>query len=64
MRIYDAVPENLAVFHAFFRTRLLPAVREDPDSRRAQQRRATLPPVINSQEETFMSDTVVEPPEP
>jgi hypothetical protein len=30
------------------------AVRQDPDSRRAQQRRAQLPPIIRAQEETFM----------
>ncbi len=95
MRIYKAVPENLPVFHEFFRTRLLPvqlrhgarlvgrwetedarvvavweyddraaykrieqAVRQDPDSRRAQQYRAGLPPLINAQEETFMHATV------
>jgi len=97
MRIYNAVPENLVVFHSFFRTHLLPvqlrhgarlvgrwetedtrvvaiweyddrasyerieaAVHQDPDSRRAQQHRATLPPIINAQEETFMYDAVVE----
>lgn len=91
MRTYRAVPENLPVFHAFFRDWLLPvqlrhgarlvgrwetenhrvvavweydsreayeridaAVRADPDSRRAQHRRATLPPLFTSREEVFM----------
>ena len=95
MRIYEAVRENLAVFHTFFREYLLPvqsrhgarlvgrwetedgrvvavweyddrqayerieaAVRADPDSRRAQERRAGLPPLIASQEEVFMTSTV------
>ena len=95
MRMYDTVPENLPVFHDFFRTRLLPvqlrhgarlvgrwetedgrvvavweyddrpayeriesAVRRDPDSRRARLDRATLPPLITGQEETFMTSTL------
>jgi hypothetical protein len=96
MRIYQAVPENLPVFHEFFRAHLLPvqlrhgsrlvgrwetedgrvvavweyddraayerieaAVRADPDSGLARQRRSELPPLIVSQEETFMTATVV-----
>jgi NIPSNAP len=31
------------------------AVRQDPDSWRAQERRAQLPPIIKAQEETFMT---------
>lgn len=95
MRIYQAVRENLEVFHGFFREYLLPvqarhgarlvgrwetedgrvvavweyddrqacerieaAVRADPDSRRARDRRAELPPIIVSQEEVFMVSTV------
>jgi NIPSNAP len=95
MRVYDAVRENLALFHEFFRTRLLPvqlrhgarlvgrwetddgrvvavweyddraayerieaAVRSDPDSRRAQEHRAGLPPLFRGREETFMTATV------
>jgi hypothetical protein len=95
MRIYAAVPENLPIFHEFFRTHLLPvqlrhgarlvgrwetedarvvavwgyngrasyerieeAVRQDPDSRRAQEHRAGLPPLILAQEETFMHTTI------
>jgi hypothetical protein len=34
------------------------AVRGDPDSLRARQRRAELPPLITEQEEVFMSATV------
>jgi hypothetical protein len=34
------------------------AVRGDPDSRRARQYRATLPPLISGQEETFMTSTL------
>ncbi len=34
------------------------AVRSDPDSTRARQHRATLPPLITAQEETFMVPTV------
>jgi hypothetical protein len=95
MRIYQAVTENLPVFHDFFRTYLLPvqlrhgarlvgrwetdddrvvaiweyndaaayeqiqaAVRADPDSERAQDRRAHLPPLITATEEVFMTATV------
>jgi hypothetical protein len=94
MRIYEAVPENLPIFHEFFRSHLLPvqlrhgarlvgrwetedtrvvavwqyddraayerieqAVRQDPDSHRAQEHRARLPPLINTQEEVFMHST-------
>jgi hypothetical protein len=31
------------------------AVRQDPDSRRARERQAQLPPIIRAQEETFMT---------
>jgi NIPSNAP len=95
MRIYRAVPENLPVFHEFFRAHLLPvqlrhgaslvgrwetedgrvvavweyddraayeriesAVRADPDSVVARQCRSEPPPLIVSQEETFMTATV------
>jgi len=95
MRIYQSVPENLAVLHEFFRTHLLPvqqrhgarlvgrweaedgrviavweyddrasyerieaAVRQDPDSARAQEHRASLPPLTTHREELFMSPTV------
>jgi hypothetical protein len=95
MRIYQAVPENLPLFHEFFRTSLLPvqlrhgarlvgrweaedgrvvavweyddraayeqieaAVRLDPESARAQQLRAELPQLIESQEEIFMTKAV------
>jgi hypothetical protein len=34
------------------------AVRRDPDARRAQELRAGLPPLINRQEETFMTSTL------
>ncbi len=34
------------------------AVRSDPDSLRAQQYRAGLPPLITAQEESFMASTV------
>jgi hypothetical protein len=34
------------------------AVRGDPDSRRARQHRATLPPLISGQKETFMTSTL------
>jgi hypothetical protein len=37
--------------------RIEAAVRADPDSRTAQQRRAELPPLITAQEETFMTPT-------
>ncbi len=94
MRIYDAVRENLADFHEFFRTHLLPvqlrhgarlvgrwetedgrvvavweyddraayerieaAVRSDPDSQAARQRRAELPLLFKTREEVFMSAT-------
>ena len=33
------------------------AVRRDPDSRRAQDRRAGLPPMFRGREETFMTAT-------
>ena len=96
MRIYRAVPENLAAFHEFFREYLLPvqlrhgarlvgrwqteddrvvavweyddrqayeridaAVRADPDSQRAQKRRACLPVLFTAKDETFMSSTTV-----
>ena len=89
MRIYESVRENLALFHDFFRSHLLPvqlrhgarligrwetedgrvvavweyddraayerieaAVRTDPDSLKARQTRAELPPLITAQEET------------
>jgi len=95
MRIYEPVRPNLALFHDFFRTHLLPvqlrhgarligrwetddgrvvavweyddraayerieaAVRSDPDSVRARQRRASLPPLVAAQQETFMTSTV------
>ena len=35
--------------------RINEAVRQDPDSRRARERRAQLPPIIRAQEETFMT---------
>jgi NIPSNAP len=38
--------------------RIESAVRRDPDSRRARQYRATLPPLITGQEETFMTSTL------
>jgi hypothetical protein len=38
--------------------RMESAVRRDPDSRRAQQHRATLPPLITGQEEIFMTSTL------
>jgi hypothetical protein len=38
--------------------RIEAAVRADPQSRRAQERRAQLPPLITSQEEVFMTATV------
>jgi hypothetical protein len=37
------------------------AVRADPDSIRAQQHRAELPPLITGQQETFMVPTTAEP---
>ncbi len=37
------------------------AVRADPDSSRAQQHRAELPPLITAQQETFMVSTTEEP---
>lgn len=95
MRSYQGVPENLPLFHAFFRTHLLPvqlkygarlvgrwqtedgrvvavweyddraayerieaAVRADPESGIARQRRSELPPLITHQEEVFMTATV------
>jgi hypothetical protein len=95
MRIYDAVRENLPVFHDFFRAHLLPvqlrhgarligrwetddgrvvaiweyddraayerieaAVRRDPDTLRAKEHRAALPPLITAQKEIFMTTTV------
>jgi NIPSNAP len=95
MRSYQAVTENLAVFHDFFRGYLLPvqlrhgarlvgrwetedgrvvaiweyddraayerieaAVRADPDSRRAQRYRASLPALMTATDEVFMSSTV------
>jgi hypothetical protein len=98
MRSYEAVRENLPLFHDFFRTYLLPvqlrhgarlvgrweaedgrviavweyddrdayeridaAVRVDPDSIRARQRRAELPPLITALQETFMVPTTEEP---
>jgi hypothetical protein len=98
MRSYQTVRENLALFHDFFRTYLLPvqirhgarligrwetedgrviavwqyddrgayeridaAVRADPDSIRARQYRAGLPPLITDQQETFMVSTTGEP---
>jgi hypothetical protein len=38
--------------------RIEAAVRADPDSRVARQRRAELPPLITAQEETVLTDTV------
>lgn len=38
--------------------RIEAAVRRDPDSRRAQERRTTLPPLITAQQETFMTRTL------
>jgi hypothetical protein len=38
--------------------RIEAAVRSDPDSREARQRRAQLPPLITAHEETFMTATV------
>jgi hypothetical protein len=38
--------------------RIEAAVRIDPDSVKAQQHRAELPPLITAQEETFMTATV------
>jgi hypothetical protein len=38
--------------------RIESAVRRDPDSRRAQQQRASLPTLITGQEETFMTSTL------
>ena len=38
--------------------RIEATVRSDPDSRKAQQRRTQLPPLITTQEETFMVSTV------
>jgi hypothetical protein len=38
--------------------RIAAAVRSDPDSRKAQELRAQLPPIITSGEETFMTPTV------
>ncbi|MGH3159109.1 MAG: NIPSNAP family protein [Streptosporangiaceae bacterium] len=95
MRIYQAVGENLPVFHDFFRSCLLPvqlrhgarlvgrwetedcrvvaiweyddraayerieaAVRADPGSRRAQQRRAGLPALMTATEEVFMTSAL------
>jgi len=95
MRIYQAVPESLPLFHEFFRTSLLPvqirhgarligrwetqdgrvvavweyddraayerieaAVRLDPESAKAQQLRAELPQLAESQEEIFMTKAV------
>jgi hypothetical protein len=95
MRIYQSVPENLAVFHEFFRIHLLAvqqrhgarlvgrweaedgrviavweyddrascerieeAVRNDPDSARAQEHRASLPPLTTQREEIFMVSTM------
>ena len=92
LRIYKAVPENLAAFHDFFRDHLLPvqerhgarlvgrwetddsrviaiweydsrdayerinaAVASDPASRRAQEFRATIPPLFTEREEVFMA---------
>ena len=97
MRSYQAVRENLPLFHDFFRTYLLPvqlrhgarlvgrwetedgrvvaiweyddatsyeqiqaAVRAYPDSERAQDHRARLPPLITATEEVFMSSTVLD----
>jgi hypothetical protein len=37
------------------------AVRADPDSTRARQHRARLPPLITGQQETFMVSTTGEP---
>ncbi len=37
--------------------RIETAVRSDPESRKAQQLRAQLPPLITAQEETFMTAT-------
>jgi hypothetical protein len=95
MRIYQAVPENLDLFHEFFRLHLLPVqlrhgarlvgrwvtedhrvvavweyddrgayerieglVRADPDSVRARAVRASLPPLMSSADETFMTSTL------
>jgi hypothetical protein len=38
--------------------RIEAAVRSDPDSVKAQQRRSRLPPLVTAQEETFMTSTV------
>jgi hypothetical protein len=38
--------------------RIEAAVRRDPDSRRGQELRATLPPLITAQDETFMTTTL------
>ncbi len=38
--------------------RIEAAVRSDPDSLRAQEHRATLPPLITAQEESFMTTTL------
>jgi len=38
--------------------RIEAAVRADPDSVKAQQRRSGLPPLITAQQETFMTSTV------
>jgi NIPSNAP len=38
--------------------RIEAAVRHDPDSRLAQEIRATLPPLFTAQEETFMTTTL------
>jgi NIPSNAP len=94
-RSYQAVQEDLPLFHEFFRARHLPvqqrhgarlvgrwetedgrvvavweyagrasherieaAVRADPQSLRAQEHRAALPPLVTSQEEVFMTPTV------
>jgi hypothetical protein len=41
--------------------RINAAVRADPDSMRARQHRADLPPLITAQQETFMVSTTGEP---
>ena len=38
--------------------RIAAAVRSDPDSRRAREHRAALPPLITAQEEIFMTTTL------
>ena len=49
MRIYQAVPENLAMFHDFFRRYPLPV-------------QLRLPPLMTGTEEVFMTATVSPPP--